>query len=92
MNNDKLYRSGKVTEDFTFNDKVAEVFDDMLDRSVPHYHTVITATAAMIRRLAKPESVIYDLAVPRVLPCWNSHACCRICICVLSAWIMPQLC
>jgi tRNA (cmo5U34)-methyltransferase len=61
MNNDKLYRSGKVTEDFSFNDKVAEVFDDMLDRSVPHYRTVITTTAAMIRRLAKPESVIYDL-------------------------------
>ncbi|MCI5163013.1 MAG: tRNA (cmo5U34)-methyltransferase, partial [Candidatus Electrothrix sp. AX5] len=37
MNNDKLYRSGKVTEDFSFNDKVAEVFDDMLDRYVPHY-------------------------------------------------------
>ena len=61
MNNDRLYSSGKVTEDFSFNDKVAEVFDDMLDRSVPHYRTVITATAAMIRRLAKPESVIYDL-------------------------------
>jgi tRNA (cmo5U34)-methyltransferase len=61
MNNDRLYSSGKVTEDFTFNKKVAEVFDDMLDRSVPHYQTVIKTTAAMIRQLAKPESVIYDL-------------------------------
>lgn len=61
MNNDKLYSSGKVTEDFSFNDEVAEVFDDMLDRSVPHYRTVIKATAAMIHRLAKPESLIYDL-------------------------------
>ncbi|MCI5142763.1 MAG: methyltransferase domain-containing protein, partial [Candidatus Electrothrix sp. ATG1] len=61
MNNDRLYSSGKVTEDFSFNDKVAEVFDDMFDRSVPHYRTVIKATAAMIRRLAKPESVVYDL-------------------------------
>lgn len=61
MNNDRLYSSGEVTEDFSFNDKVAEVFDDMLDRSVPYYSTVIKTTATMIRRLAKPESVIYDL-------------------------------
>ncbi len=61
MNNDRLYSNGKVTEDFSFNNKVAEVFDDMLDRSVPHYQTVIKTTAAMIRQLAEPESVIYDL-------------------------------
>ncbi|MCI5128989.1 MAG: carboxy-S-adenosyl-L-methionine synthase CmoA [Candidatus Electrothrix sp. AUS3] len=61
MNKDSVYSSGKVTEDFSFNDQVAEVFDDMLDRSVPHYQTVIKTTAAMIRQLAKPESVIYDL-------------------------------
>ena len=61
MNNDRLYRSGKVREDFSFNDQVAEVFDDMLDRSVPHYQTVIRTTADMIRQLAEPESVIYDL-------------------------------
>ncbi len=61
MNNDRLYNNGKVTEDFSFNNKVAEVFDDMLDRSVPHYQTVIKATATMIRQLAEPESVIYDL-------------------------------
>ncbi|MCI5150693.1 MAG: methyltransferase domain-containing protein, partial [Candidatus Electrothrix sp. MAN1_4] len=28
---------------------------------VPHYQTVITTTAAMIRQLAEPESVVYDL-------------------------------
>ncbi|MCI5117892.1 MAG: carboxy-S-adenosyl-L-methionine synthase CmoA [Candidatus Electrothrix sp. LOE1_4_5] len=61
MNKDSVYSSGKVTEDFSFNDQVAEVFDDMLDRSVPHYQTVIKTTAAMICQLAEPESVIYDL-------------------------------
>ncbi|WPD24847.1 MAG: carboxy-S-adenosyl-L-methionine synthase CmoA [Candidatus Electrothrix scaldis] len=61
MNNDRLYSSGKVTEDFSFNDKVAEVFDDMFDRSVPHYRTVIKIIASMIRHLAKPESRICDL-------------------------------
>jgi len=41
MNKDKLFKSGTIPEDFTFNDKVAEVFDDMLNRSVPYYSGVI---------------------------------------------------
>ena len=38
---DTLYASGTVDEDFTFNERVAEVFDDMLNRSIPYYRTVI---------------------------------------------------
>lgn len=61
MSGDKLYSSGKVTEDFSFNEHVAEVFDDMLDRSVPFYHTVIETMAALIRQLAKPGCTVVDL-------------------------------
>lgn len=61
MSSDNLYRSGTVKEDFSFNESVAEVFDDMLDRSVPFYQTVITTTADMIRRLAAPGSSVIDL-------------------------------
>jgi len=61
MSNDQLYRSGKVTEDFTFNEQVAEVFDDMLDRSVPFYRTVISTTAALIRQFIPPKSTVVDL-------------------------------
>ena len=32
MTEDTLYSTGAITEDFSFNDRVAEVFDDMLDR------------------------------------------------------------
>lgn len=61
MANDDLYHSGRVEEDFTFNDQVADVFDDMLDRSVPFYHEVIATTADIIRQMAKPGSQIIDL-------------------------------
>ena len=61
MTSDHLYSNGRVTEDFSFNEQVAEVFDDMLDRSIPMYRTVIELTAAMIRRLAAPGSYIIDL-------------------------------
>ncbi|XOF33910.1 MAG: carboxy-S-adenosyl-L-methionine synthase CmoA [Candidatus Electrothrix sp. YB6] len=61
MNSDRLYSTGEVTEDFSFNDRVAEVFDDMLDRSVPYYRAVISTTAAMIRELAEPGSRVVDL-------------------------------
>ncbi|MCI5147012.1 MAG: carboxy-S-adenosyl-L-methionine synthase CmoA, partial [Candidatus Electrothrix sp. AR3] len=61
MNNDKLYSNGKVTEDFSFNDQVAEVFDDMLDRSIPFYRAIIKTTAAMLRQLATPGSLVVDL-------------------------------
>mgnify|MGYP001546287634 CR=1 FL=1 len=61
MSNDRLYRNGTVTADFTFNEQVAEVFDDMLDRSVPFYRTVIQTIAAMIRQMAEPGGTIVDL-------------------------------
>lgn len=61
MSSDQLYSSGEVTEDFSFNEQVAEVFDDMLDRSVPFYRTVIKTAASLIRQLAAPGSTVVDL-------------------------------
>ncbi len=61
MTSDRIYSNGKVTEDFHFNEQVAEVFDDMLDRSIPFYKTVIELSAAMIHNLATPGSRVVDL-------------------------------
>ncbi len=61
MSSDNLYRNGTVQEDFSFNERVADVFDDMLDRSVPFYRTVTETTADLIRRLAAPGNTVYDL-------------------------------
>ena len=58
---DTLYHVAKVEEDFVFNERVVEVFDDMLDRSVPFYRSVIEASAQLIDRFLQPEESVYDL-------------------------------
>ena len=58
---DTLYASGAVDEDFTFNDRVAEVFDDMLSRSIPSYRTVIEGTAQLLAARLPDGATICDL-------------------------------
>lgn len=58
---DKLYKVDAVTEDFVFTEKVVEVFDDMLDRSVPFYRDVIHASASLLDGLLKDGDTVYDL-------------------------------
>jgi tRNA (cmo5U34)-methyltransferase len=58
---DTLYANGAVEKDFTFNDRVAEVFDDMLNRSIPYYRTVIDGMAQLLARQLPPGSTLYDL-------------------------------
>lgn len=61
MSTDDLYRNGEVAADFQFTDKVAEVFDDMLARSVPNYSQVIEMTAQLLGAFVQPGDRIYDL-------------------------------
>lgn len=58
---DTLFQVDSVNEDFTFSEKVAEVFDDMLDRSVPFYQEVIRATAGLLGHLLKDGDRVVDL-------------------------------
>ncbi|MEW6144230.1 MAG: carboxy-S-adenosyl-L-methionine synthase CmoA [Thermodesulfobacteriota bacterium] len=62
MKRDRVYRGQKgITADFEFNDTVADVFDDMVSRSVPYY----SEQQRMIREIGSifstPGSNIYDL-------------------------------
>lgn len=74
---DSLFHIASVSEDFAFNERVVEVFDDMVDRSIPFYREVIEATAQLLRRLLLSGDTVYDLgcatgssllAVSRLLP------------------------
>ena len=59
---DKIYskpRSG-VT-DFAFDDQVADVFSDMIARSVPGYQSTIATIGVLAERFATPGSNCYDL-------------------------------
>lgn len=47
--------------DFTFDELVAEVFPDMIQRSVPGYSNIITATGMLAQRFVQPHSRVYDL-------------------------------
>ncbi|MCM0147329.1 carboxy-S-adenosyl-L-methionine synthase CmoA [Photobacterium galatheae] len=47
--------------DFTFDERVAEVFPDMIQRSVPGYSNIISAIGMLAERFATPDSNVYDL-------------------------------
>jgi tRNA (cmo5U34)-methyltransferase len=47
--------------DWTFDEKVAEVFPDMIQRSVPGYSSIISMIGMLAERFAQPNSQIYDL-------------------------------
>ena len=46
---------------FSFNEAVASVFPDMINRSVPGYTTVVSMTGVLAARHARPNANIYDL-------------------------------
>lgn len=47
--------------DFTFDENVAEVFPDMIQRSVPGYANIISAIGMLAERFATSHSTLYDL-------------------------------
>ncbi|MDP2560245.1 carboxy-S-adenosyl-L-methionine synthase CmoA [Psychrobium sp. 1_MG-2023] len=47
--------------DFQFDQQVAEVFPDMIKRSVPGYSNIITAIGMLTKRFAQDDSSLYDL-------------------------------
>ena len=59
---DKVYAKPQpMIVDFAFDEKVANVFPDMIRRSVPGYETVITMTGLLAEQYAQANSVVYDL-------------------------------
>ena len=58
---DTLFASGLPNEHFVFDEKVAAVFPDMINRSVPGYATIIAMIGTLSAEYAQPASVCYDL-------------------------------
>lgn len=58
---DTLFNIDSIEEDFEFNERVVEVFDDMLNRSVPFYTEVIVSTARLLDRFLHHDDTVYDL-------------------------------
>jgi tRNA (cmo5U34)-methyltransferase len=62
MNKDEIYRNRRhPLTPFEFNAAVADVFDDMIHRSVPMYDEIIHRQAQIIEHAYQPGTRIYDL-------------------------------
>ena len=58
---DDIFASPHAKSDFVFDEKVAAVFTDMINRSVPGYATILSMIGVLAARYGKPGSNIYDL-------------------------------
>jgi len=58
---DEIFREPQPTADFAFGEKVASVFDDMLERSVPFYHEIQRMISEMATDFAIEGTNLYDL-------------------------------
>ena len=58
---DDLFKKRFSQEDFVFDDQVAQVFDDMIARSIPGYATIISTIGQFAKKYYKSNSQIYDL-------------------------------
>lgn len=62
MKHDNLYQQPQPTiADFQFDDSVANVFTDMIERSVPGYRAILSMLTPLATRYAQPHTHIYDL-------------------------------
>ncbi len=58
---DRIFAQPQPVADFVFDEKVAAVFTDMINRSVPGYATIISMIGMLAERYCTPGSNLYDL-------------------------------
>ncbi|MBW8192873.1 carboxy-S-adenosyl-L-methionine synthase CmoA [Neiella marina] len=58
---DTIYASQQQVADFNFDQQVADVFPDMIQRSVPGYQTILHTLGLLTERYSQANSNIYDL-------------------------------
>ncbi|HCM42550.1 MAG TPA: carboxy-S-adenosyl-L-methionine synthase CmoA [Candidatus Omnitrophica bacterium] len=59
---DKIYsKLRKKISKFVFDQKVANVFDDMISRSVPGYSDIVHMCGVLAAQFVKPRTRVYDL-------------------------------
>jgi tRNA (cmo5U34)-methyltransferase len=58
---DTIYLHEDKVSPFVFDERVAAVFEDMINRSVPGYATIIGMIGTLAQRYAQADSLCYDL-------------------------------
>jgi tRNA (cmo5U34)-methyltransferase len=61
MTDDRIYQNEDGSEPFRFNENVARVFPDMLQRSIPGYAASIEAIGSLAARYVRAGTSCYDL-------------------------------
>ncbi len=61
MSKDRLFNKKTKPSSFSFNQEVAEVFPDMLERSIPGYRTTIDSIRFLASKYSKRGTNCYDL-------------------------------
>jgi len=62
ISSDRVYAEPRQDiEPFTFNDSVASVFDDMIERSVPGYRSIVLQTGMLAAKFSVADTICYDL-------------------------------
>lgn len=61
INKDKVFLKNRKQGDFRFDENVATVFDDMLNRSVPMYQEIQNQICCLVNNFASEGKNIYDL-------------------------------
>jgi tRNA (cmo5U34)-methyltransferase len=61
VSKDNIYASQQAVKDFTFDERVVEVFPDMIQRSVPGYATIVSTIGKLAGQYAQNNSNLYDL-------------------------------
>ena len=58
---DRLFAEQMLPGDFVFDEQVADVFEDMINRSVPGYSSIVAMVAILAESYTQANSKIYDL-------------------------------
>ena len=58
---DRLFSEEMAPQDFVFDEKVAAVFEDMINRSVPGYRTILSMIGVLAGRYYQEGTAVYDL-------------------------------
>lgn len=61
QNKDRLFAQTKLPGDFVFDESVASVFEDMINRSVPGYSTILAMIGVLAEMCCQEQSRVYDL-------------------------------
>ena len=96
MSDDKIFQTEDGSQPFRFDEKVARVFPDMLERSIPGYAASIEAIGALAARYVRPGTNCYDLgcslgAATLAMRHGIDEPCCRV-VAIDSSEAMIERC